>query len=506
MPSDATRDALLAAIVAEPEDDVPRLVFADWCDEHGDPARAEFIRVQCRLAGMNPWDEGYVEAKLREQRLFWENWESWVQADQGAGGGLENWRFILEDHRRGFPDQFNFSDEREEDAGCVLLARLPLTRAEYSFRPRFENTTSIRLLGLPELSRLRELTLTVNVSPAPPEMVDATSTAVANHPHLANLRRLVLCENPPTPAALARLLAARHLRGLIGLAVWGEEYHDEHARALAAANLPDLLELRLGRGLTAAGAAALARARWFPHLTHLDLTANERLGDAGLTALLAWGAKRIRSVQLWNCNLGARAWAALADAGPPSLVSLSAGRNQVLPRGGLAVLGQGRYRLEALDLSSGTTYGREDDLAGLFDGPAMARLRRLDWDSNCLDDDGFTDLVDSPLPGTLRFVSLAHNWISEAGITLLLNGPPWPHLAHLDLTGISCLAPATALALVEHPNFARVVSLGLPSVDRSHVFVKRLAASPAAARLRSLHLRFRLTSGATKAIAESSHL
>lgn len=46
--SDAT--ALLAAIRAAPEDDAPRLVYADWLEEHGQPERAEFIRVQCELA------------------------------------------------------------------------------------------------------------------------------------------------------------------------------------------------------------------------------------------------------------------------------------------------------------------------------------------------------------------------------------------------------------------------------------------------------------------------
>lgn len=43
-------DALYAAILDRPEDDTPRLVLADWCDDHGDPERAEFIRVQMELA------------------------------------------------------------------------------------------------------------------------------------------------------------------------------------------------------------------------------------------------------------------------------------------------------------------------------------------------------------------------------------------------------------------------------------------------------------------------
>lgn len=40
-------DALLRAILDEPADDAPRLVYADWLEENGQPERAEFIRVQC---------------------------------------------------------------------------------------------------------------------------------------------------------------------------------------------------------------------------------------------------------------------------------------------------------------------------------------------------------------------------------------------------------------------------------------------------------------------------
>ena len=44
------RDAFLAEIIAHPEDDTPRLIFADWLEEHGEEERAEFIRVQCAMA------------------------------------------------------------------------------------------------------------------------------------------------------------------------------------------------------------------------------------------------------------------------------------------------------------------------------------------------------------------------------------------------------------------------------------------------------------------------
>ncbi len=44
------RDSFIAGICESPADDLPRLVYADWLEEHGEADRAEFIRVQCALA------------------------------------------------------------------------------------------------------------------------------------------------------------------------------------------------------------------------------------------------------------------------------------------------------------------------------------------------------------------------------------------------------------------------------------------------------------------------
>ncbi len=41
--------AFLRAVAESDADDAPRLVFADWLEEHGRGARAEFIRIQCEL-------------------------------------------------------------------------------------------------------------------------------------------------------------------------------------------------------------------------------------------------------------------------------------------------------------------------------------------------------------------------------------------------------------------------------------------------------------------------
>lgn len=50
MTTTTDQSALLTAVRANLADDAPRLIYADWLDEHGEPDRAEFIRVQCEFA------------------------------------------------------------------------------------------------------------------------------------------------------------------------------------------------------------------------------------------------------------------------------------------------------------------------------------------------------------------------------------------------------------------------------------------------------------------------
>lgn len=49
-----TEAALLRAVCVEPGSDLPRLILADYWDDHGQPDRAEFTRVQCRRAAIEP--------------------------------------------------------------------------------------------------------------------------------------------------------------------------------------------------------------------------------------------------------------------------------------------------------------------------------------------------------------------------------------------------------------------------------------------------------------------
>lgn len=64
-----TQEALLAAILANPDDDLPRYAYADWCEEMGNQARADMIRAQLADPNDNltlPFDD----AKFRWQRGF----------------------------------------------------------------------------------------------------------------------------------------------------------------------------------------------------------------------------------------------------------------------------------------------------------------------------------------------------------------------------------------------------------------------------------------------------
>jgi uncharacterized protein (TIGR02996 family) len=63
----AWRGRLLDAVIAEPDDDGPRSVYADWLIARGDPplaARGELIVVQCALEQLNdPEEHNWLKAR-----------------------------------------------------------------------------------------------------------------------------------------------------------------------------------------------------------------------------------------------------------------------------------------------------------------------------------------------------------------------------------------------------------------------------------------------------------
>jgi uncharacterized protein (TIGR02996 family) len=66
-------EAFRADIDGRPADDAPRLIYADWLEDTGRPAavaRAEFIRLQCRLARLPAGDAGRPGLEARARALL----------------------------------------------------------------------------------------------------------------------------------------------------------------------------------------------------------------------------------------------------------------------------------------------------------------------------------------------------------------------------------------------------------------------------------------------------
>lgn len=61
----------LQAIIENPDDLAPRLIYADWLDEHGDTDQAEFIRLQCTRGTQ-------ADPLPREMELLDRHWRDWA--------------------------------------------------------------------------------------------------------------------------------------------------------------------------------------------------------------------------------------------------------------------------------------------------------------------------------------------------------------------------------------------------------------------------------------------
>ena len=225
-----SEEAFRLAILDRPDDDGPRLVFADWLEEEGDAERAELIRLQCGAGDPQ-----------RERDLIARRGAHW------AGPVL---RYVYGySFRRGFVEEVTveaamFLDlgERMFNAAPIRLVRLIQARAVLG-----------RLFQSPLLSLVRALHLTAC------KIGNEGAILLADCPHVAGLRTLRLGENALDDQAVEALTDSPYLSNLTSL-------------ALSNNLIGDL------------GARLLATCASFPHLAALDLSANQ-IGDAGAEAL-----------------------------------------------------------------------------------------------------------------------------------------------------------------------------------------------------------------------------
>lgn len=152
-----TKEAFLAEIVENPDDDVPRLVFADWLDDHGESDRAEFIRTQCRLARLGEGDPERADLERRESELLGAFGLDWAEPLRGL---VSEFAF-----RRGFVEAVEVTD-REDLAGCLRRAMDLAPVRSLRLVLSAEEVPEVPGAG-PGLGRLRELFLALDSEPDP---------------------------------------------------------------------------------------------------------------------------------------------------------------------------------------------------------------------------------------------------------------------------------------------------------------------------------------------------
>src|SRR5262249_13070706 len=101
--------AFLEEIWDNPDDDLPRLIYADWLEERGD-ARGEFIRLPGELNRTVEDNPRRAEMEARERVLLSANVRAWTGELFGL---VERWEY-----RRGFVEGVRM-------AANAFVARLP---------------------------------------------------------------------------------------------------------------------------------------------------------------------------------------------------------------------------------------------------------------------------------------------------------------------------------------------------------------------------------------------
>ena len=250
--------ALLAAIAAAPDDDLPCLVYADWLDENGRPLRAEFIRLQVEIAKKETLPRAALNVfshLWKRQQEILDNHRDELLGPLAAVVGPHDFEF-----RRGF------------------LNAVTMTADEY----RTHGKVVVQLVPPPERVEM----LHVGESDEQPFQLDAEPLDGVTHLCIAARR-----DEP------ARIRGACGWPRLQSFDMESCHYGDDNIAALFAPPcFPALQDLDLSfNDLTDAGVVALLRTGMPQRLKRLVLGGNP-IGDDGAVAL----AEALRTARCWR--------------------------------------------------------------------------------------------------------------------------------------------------------------------------------------------------------------
>jgi uncharacterized protein (TIGR02996 family) len=362
----AKHRALLDAILAAPDDDELRLVYADLLEEEGEAIRAAFLRAQlARSDAAEALETRYgaqlagVVASYARRWTFARGLVAAISADLPTLGAHLATLLAAAPIRT-----LQLADDDEPDDDAWEARRLDAARA---------------IAACPRLAAIETLDATFGCfEPAP-------LAAVLASPHLTGLHRLVLGRDTGRPAI--RALAAARLPALRALCCFPEAATLDAAELAPLVARLDVLEL-WGTGLGPDGAEALFGTRAPLRLRHLALAATayraNPIGPRGAAALAAAPLDHLRTLELGGAALGDAGLAALLGA-PwfARLEVLDLDENQLTDRGlrallaaagGLTQLSIGRNQVSAETLAAFERLPRLTRLR--FAGPWRALLTR----------------------------------------------------------------------------------------------------------------------------------
>jgi uncharacterized protein (TIGR02996 family) len=332
MPS-SDGDGLRAAIVAQPDDDIVRLVYADWLEENGQPARAQFIRAQVAAAQAEPFGPAAREHERAAAALLGAHpeWRQplkrWAESAEFARGFVESAQVNAATFPRNAEAVF-----AAEPVRALRVIRFASTTGVVSLAPLFdtpslERITRLDVSGLelaptefellsdsPFLTNLTDLSLrgqAVN-----PQWLDGFLTDPLS-PALAGLDVYDLGHLGPRLAEVLPRLTHRLKRLNVGRIAFTS---DQMQKVLMADSLREIEELRIEWFAGTAREGALSHLNpgfvipW-NRLRLLDLS-GQRIGDDGVTEIVKELCRRkepspLRWLSLAGCRLGADAVRAL---------------------------------------------------------------------------------------------------------------------------------------------------------------------------------------------------
>ena len=263
------RAAFINAILDNPADDTLRLVFADWLQENGEPARAEFIRAQIEAAKLPAADRAKSKPGKRAAALLKSHQTAWREALGVAKKGGEYERGFL----AGVPLVLDAFPERV----ATMLAREPVW-------------VSLELVAnVMPLSWVKEFAASLHLR-AVTDIVSPGSGFGAKRffqlmqsPHLVNLRNIVLFDDPVGATGVKAIANAPAAFALEALDLTEALYDSstksqvEAIKALAASpRLASLQSLSLKfNGLTDKSIQALLASKTLPRTMWLELDDND---------------------------------------------------------------------------------------------------------------------------------------------------------------------------------------------------------------------------------------